>query len=462
MQRTSMNSEILEKDHDTYLFSKRDEFQRKQMADNLITLLTSDAEVSPLVIDGNWGTGKTEFTLKLINLLQQEHGNFKAIYINAYREDHANNPLMTLLTSIAREIPEEDKNTLLQKAKPAIRFALKTTLKAGAGWILKQDGADLVDNFSSEIKNAADTTIDYMTESFLKDHEESQQSLIALTDSIEEIADNTPLILFIDELDRCRPTFAIDLLEVIKHIFSAPNVQFVLVTNTKQLCASINHCYGQSIDSFRYLDKFISFRFKLPDFFSDQNTSISSSLVHLENEINNSDALEGSLLQSNNNPRTLSFLSLLAKENNLSLREVETFVRYIGIYNSLSYTLNQPKGSGKLLLQLLGVYIYCFKPEIANELILEKISSGKIIALLGINKLPEISQPHDYREDEYTMAATIAYESTEDQDLFNFSSNVKSLWADRIRDFFGQFPPREGQRIKILTGAVKTLMLISD
>lgn len=461
MQRLFMKSGILEEESN-YCFSTRDEFQRKKIAENLITLLTSDAEVSPLIIDGNWGTGKTEFTLKLIKLLQQEPSSFKAIYINAYREDHANNPLMTLLTSIAKVITEDEKNSLLHNAKPAIRFALKTTLKAGAGWFLKQDGADLVDGFSSEIKNAADTTIDYMTESFIKDHEKSQQSLIALTDSMKEIAENTPLILFIDELDRCRPNFAIDLLEVIKHIFSVPKVQFVLVTNTEQLSASIKHCYGKSIDSFRYLDKFIGFRFKLPDFFSDKNASISASLVHLDNEINMSNALKDSLLQSNNTPRTLSLLSLLVKENNLSLREVETLVRYIGIYNSLSNNLNQTNGSGKLLLQLLGVYIYCFKPDITNELILEKVSSGKIIALLGMNNLPGTTQLHEHYEDKYAIAATLAYESTEDEDLFDFSSNVKSYWDERIKAFFKVHIPIAGGGSEILLNAVKTLMLTGN
>ncbi len=456
-----MTSEVLEKESN-YCFSTRDEFQRKGIAENLITLLLSDAEVSPLIIDGNWGTGKTEFTLKLINLLQQKHTNVKTVYINAFREDHTNNPLMTLLTSIAKVITKEEKESLLQNAKPAIRFALKATLKAGASWILKQDGADLVNDFNDELKDAADTTIDYMTDSFIKDHEKSQQSLIALTDSMKEIAKNTPLILFIDELDRCRPNFAVDLLEVIKHIFSVSKVQFVLVTNTEQLSASIRHCYGKSIDSFRYLDKFIGFRFKLPDFFSDKNASILASLVHLENEIDQSPALIGSLLKSHNSHRTLSFLSLLVKENNLSLREVETFIRYIGIYNSLSNILNQPGESGKLLLQLFGVYIYCFKPNIVNELVLEKVSASKIINLLGKNKLPAIYNAIDYHDDEHAITAIIIFESTEDNDLFNFSSNIKKSWNDLITDFFGAHIPREGQRSKILAKAIKTLMLISN
>ena len=67
--------------------------------------------------------------------------------------------------------------------------------------------------------------------------------IIALQGVLEKIVQSTPLIIFIDELDRCRPDFAIKMLENIKHIFDIERLQFVLVTNTNQIKASINHCY---------------------------------------------------------------------------------------------------------------------------------------------------------------------------------------------------------------------------
>ena len=61
-------------------FDKRDEFNRKPIAEKIITLLESDIDVSPLLIDGDWGTGKSEFCQKLINLMDKEK-----YYLVAYR-----------------------------------------------------------------------------------------------------------------------------------------------------------------------------------------------------------------------------------------------------------------------------------------------------------------------------------------------------------------------------------------
>src|SRR3954466_1508030 len=74
-----------------------------------------------------------------------------------------------------------------------------------------------------------------------------------------------PLILIIDELDRCRPNFSLQLLERIKHFFSVPNVHFVLGTNLTQLENSIAALYGNGIDTPVYLQKFVHLTLFLVD-----------------------------------------------------------------------------------------------------------------------------------------------------------------------------------------------------
>ena len=66
-QRDDMETQTLEKP----TFDTPDEFNRKPIAENIIRLLTLDIDLSPMVIDGGWGTGKTEFCQKLIRLMQQ-------------------------------------------------------------------------------------------------------------------------------------------------------------------------------------------------------------------------------------------------------------------------------------------------------------------------------------------------------------------------------------------------------
>lgn len=112
-------------------FEERDDYNRKPIAGKIIKLLKSSTNISPMVIDGDWGSGKTEFTNKLINLFNQDLESYKLIYMDAFQADHADEPLMTLMASLLNILPEsDDKITLRNKAIPAIRFGVKTVLKA--------------------------------------------------------------------------------------------------------------------------------------------------------------------------------------------------------------------------------------------------------------------------------------------------------------------------------------------
>jgi predicted KAP-like P-loop ATPase len=76
-----------------------------------------------------------------------------------------------------------------------------------------------------------------------------------------------PMFVFIDELDRCRPTYAIELLETVKHLFDIPDLIFVIATDTEQLQHSVKSVYGEGFDASRYLYRFFnrSFSLKKPD-----------------------------------------------------------------------------------------------------------------------------------------------------------------------------------------------------
>lgn len=90
-------------------FDARDEFSRKPIAEKIIRLLNSDIDVSPLIIDGKWGTGKTEFCFKLKNLIEDDSSNdYKVGYVNAFQADHANEPLLTLIAEVAGFYGEDD------------------------------------------------------------------------------------------------------------------------------------------------------------------------------------------------------------------------------------------------------------------------------------------------------------------------------------------------------------------
>ena len=72
------------------------------------------------------------------------------------------------------------------------------------------------------------------------------------------------IIFFIDELDRCRPTFAIELLEVIKHLFNIDNCIFIISIDKEQLSHSVSTIYGQNMDTIGYLRRFFDLDYRLP------------------------------------------------------------------------------------------------------------------------------------------------------------------------------------------------------
>ncbi len=74
-----------------------------------------------------------------------------------------------------------------------------------------------------------------------------------------------PLIIFVDDLDRCRPTFSVELLESIKHIFNVKNVVFVIAVDANQLAESVKFVYGSGMDGNAYLKKILPHQYDLPN-----------------------------------------------------------------------------------------------------------------------------------------------------------------------------------------------------
>lgn len=88
-----------------------------------------------------------------------------------------------------------------------------------------------------------------------------------------------PAFIFIDELDRCRPNYAVEMLETIKHIFDIKGIVFVVATDTEQLQHAVKAIYGEGFDARLYLGRFFNSRFSLkaPDLksFLEVHTDIS-------------------------------------------------------------------------------------------------------------------------------------------------------------------------------------------
>lgn len=79
--------------------------------------------------------------------------------------------------------------------------------------------------------------------------------------NLPEVADRA--IIFIDELDRCRPEFAIKVLEQTKTLFQQDNIVVVYSTDITQLAHSLQGVYGPRFDGRKYLERFYDKRLEL-------------------------------------------------------------------------------------------------------------------------------------------------------------------------------------------------------
>ncbi|HCH6178759.1 TPA: KAP family NTPase [Vibrio parahaemolyticus] len=445
-------------------FACRDEFKRETVAEKVALLLESSIDISPMVVDGGWGTGKTEFCHKLINLMKGRDSHH-LIYVDAFQADHADEPLLTILAEILKVLPEgEQRESFVQKVLPTVRYGLKTLAKAGVAHVLKQDTETVLDGFDKEIQKVADKAIDSSVESLLKDHIKANESLEALQKMMADITEEKPIVVFIDELDRCRPDFAVNILEVIKHTFPVSGVQFVLVTNTNQLKASINHRYGDSVNAQQYLDNFLKFTFVLPNTFSDHvgmNKSLAS-VRHYQNLVEQSMTLNASKLSEN---AEFDFIRHIIKEQRLSLREVETLVRYLEVYQHLTAgeNLASSVAFGYRLLRLFGVVLFCFNKQLASSITQSKGDAKKLAEYLGEHQIVPIREGGLEAAHHQVVLTMIAQECFYNSALFKAEEGQhESEWEQLITQYFikGGFPPREGERSRIVVEAIQTLNLM--
>ena len=230
-----------------------DALKRADVADKLTKLISGQSDPFVISLHGHWGTGKT-FLLKRWQK-QLENDGFRAIYFNAWEDDFCDDPLVAIIGQLS-DFSERKK---LQELSGQIKKAAKSLLIQGAMSTLHKV-SDV--NLDEILKQFADKTLD----EYSQQGEKKNELKTALQELSGKVKADTghPLVFIIDELDRCRPTFSIELLERVKHIFDIPDMVFVFGINRDELCSSIRSVYGE-IGADTYLRRFFEMEFLLPD-----------------------------------------------------------------------------------------------------------------------------------------------------------------------------------------------------
>ena len=229
---------------------------RQEIATRLTNLVATQVPPLTVSLHGQWGTGKTFMLRRWQKELESQDPAYKAIYFNAWEDDFCDDPLLAFIGQLSDHFKGPGYIALARKvanvAIPLIKENLNNVVKTKTGLTLK------VEQFKNRRKA--------LIENYNKERATKKELKKALAVLAAKVAAGTghPLVFIVDELDRCRPTFAIELLERVKHIFDVENIVFVFGLNRDELCKSLKSVYGE-IDADVYLRRFFDFEFNLPE-----------------------------------------------------------------------------------------------------------------------------------------------------------------------------------------------------
>ena len=293
---------------------------------------------------GEWGSGKTTF----IKLWEKTLKASEYIHIDAFEMDYETEPFMMFIKHFYKYLKDQettDKELLddfINKAKNIFSRSVKTLPK------------DIINIITSKLvgdENAKDLISDFreilFDELVIKESEEAtlyeklKNVLRKITEKLEK-----PIYVVVDELDRCRPPFALETLEKIKHIFQIKNIKFILVYNNYILESIIEKTYGISNGN-RYLDKFIQ-----KSILINNDTYFNRWFFQeVDNLRENYPGMQRRLVDLE---RSVQIFSNIKKVYNISLRDFQTLFSNLLNYNEIPY----PPEGNKVFLMIIVFEIF--------------------------------------------------------------------------------------------------------
>lgn len=249
-----------------------------------------------IAIDDDWGRGKTFFVKNWMEDLNSVKPPYKTVYFDSWAADCVSDPLLSFMSELLTEIeksialidqlPQVSENLKKEvrhafikmgsAVMPASKVLLSGLLKKTLGTGLDEIEAALSSTESPpEVQKEGSTSnavFDKLFEEALKEQSDKRKIISDFREKISSALEllqkekvvQLPVFVFVDELDRSRPDFSIQLLEGIKHLFDIPGLCFVVSTNVDQLAKSVKGVYGAEFDGRKYLDRLFDVRYTLP------------------------------------------------------------------------------------------------------------------------------------------------------------------------------------------------------
>ncbi|RXK01326.1 hypothetical protein CRU98_02465 [Arcobacter sp. CECT 8986] len=361
-------------------YNKDDKLKRKELAEKYVKFITSLDSHHVIALDSPWGTGKSTFINYMCEKLKVNNSVF--VSYNAWENDYTKEPLISLMNDIFHQFKDK-KYIGIDKMKSSmnkISFIAKkggsAILKGGSKLFLGEKGTNDIED---ALKEAAKLFIKDVSDDIFKDVEESKKSrqqfkeeLKKYTKKILEEKNKDKLIILIDELDRCKPSFAIELLENIKHLFDIENIIFFIAVDNKQLAESIKSIYGNGFDANTYLHRFFDIELHLP-----KNNMNKYFIIQLDKKV---------YQDTYNKIKDINeFTADTIKAFNLSIRDIDRICNEIFLLSKL-FHMEEP-----------NIYLFLLILKYKNNTFYKYIKSKN--KLLGIQDIDKYFEDHKNERD---------------------------------------------------------------
>lgn len=372
-----------------------DLLNRENFADKLTNIVVANKDELVIALDGQWGEGKTTF----INMWQAKlvSEGFPCIYIDAFKIDYTDDAFFPIAFEIddfiKKKLGKEDKRReeLFEKtvevSKRLLLWTGKVGLKALTLNAIGEAEIDSLSKVTDDIAEDVSEQFNKFAEEKFHAHQNTKGLFESYRDTLSEIAaivgkTEKPLIIIIDELDRCRPKFAVQILEKIKHFFSVENVVFVLSVNQEQLEHSIKAEYGVGIDANTYLQKFVDIKATLPRFNIIEN---SDSISQYQRNLFKSYGIVESLQYVNNHMSFFHLVACLLSKNKISYRQSERVMLNIKILVS-SFRQDNIYYINLLLIAFVS-YLVTIRPNIIEDIYSGRMTHDKLAEINDIKTI---------------------------------------------------------------------------
>ena len=317
---------------------KNDLLERKESAEVLTNLVGSIKGPCALAVDAAWGSGKTTF-LRIWAQYLRNH-KFPVVKFNAWETDFSGDPFTALSTELTEGLHEYTNEPLVEKIAAAQKAA-KEVLRRAVPGLIRVATAGILDVNPLLEKEAGQALASY-AEDRLSEYQEAKKSVQEFKHVLQDMAEtlaqsreNRPLIVVIDELDRCRPSYAVELLEVAKHLFAVDRIVFVLAVNRSELAHSIRALYGSGFDAKGYLRRFFDADFRLPA--PDRDAFIDALLDAIRINDYFERTVDRNALTDKEEEAVRNLLKGFFGAHDISLRQIAQAIHRLGlVYASLS------------------------------------------------------------------------------------------------------------------------------